>query len=96
MGILKRLWRRNGRRSADERRELLLRFGRITEGRILDSQTTATGQELVFFVYCINGVDFESSELLTEEQVRKPAQYSPGATVSVRFDPKNHGNSIIV
>ena len=96
MGLLKRLWRKNGQQSADERREFLLRFGRITEGRILDAQPTATGEELVFFVYCINGVDFESSELLTEEQLRRPAHYAPGATVNVRFDPKNHGNSIIV
>lgn len=78
----------------EQRRQFLLEKGRITDGTILDSQQTDEG-EIVYYVYCIHGVDFESSELLTAEQSKNPLKYAPGAKVGVRFDPKNHGNSIL-
>ena len=77
------------------RRLFLLRSGRITDGVITDSETTPTGDEIVFYVYTLNGVDFDSSELLTDEQKVDPVKYAPGAKVGVRYDPKNQGNSII-
>lgn len=70
--------------------------GRITEGIIIDSETSETGDEIVFYVYTVQGVDFESSEILTAEKLRNPLNYAPGAKVGVRFDPKNHGNSMLV
>lgn len=78
-----------------ERRKFLLEKGRITDATILDSETTPDG-EVVFYIYNIHGVDFESSELLSEEQLKDPLKYAPGAKVGVRFDPKNHGNSMLV
>ena len=77
------------------RREYLLQHGRITDGTIIDSETTEKG-ELVYYFYSIQGVDFESSEILTEEQLQEPLKYAPGAKVGVRFDPRQHGNSILV
>jgi hypothetical protein len=79
-----------------ERIRLLLQHGRITDGRIIDSETNGRGEEIVFYVYTLNGVDFESSELLTDEQMRDPLRYAPGAKVGVRYDPKNQGNSMLV
>ena len=77
------------------RREELLRNGRITDGVIIDTETRSNGDEVVFYVYSLNGVDFESSELLTEEQRRDPLKFAPGAKVGVRYDPKNQGNSTL-
>ncbi|MBC7900375.1 MAG: hypothetical protein H7070_10020, partial [Saprospiraceae bacterium] len=51
---------------------------------------------IVFFVYTLNGVDFESSELLDEEKLKEPLKYAPGAKVGIRYDPKNQGNSTLV
>lgn len=79
----------------DERRRFLLANGRITDGVILDSSTNGSGEEIVYFLYTLNGVDFESSEVLTDEQRREPVKYAPGAKVAVRYDPKNQGNSIV-
>ena len=70
--------------------------GRITDGRIIDTETNGRGDEIVFYLYTLNGVDFESSELLNEEQRRDPLRYAPGAKVGVRYDPKNQGNSMLV
>lgn len=78
-----------------ERRVFLQTKGRITEGTIIDSETNASGEEIVYYYYNIQGVDFESSEILTEDQCQDPLRYAPGAKVGVRFDPKNHGNSIL-
>jgi len=80
----------------ESRREFLMLNGRITDGKITDSETTAEGKELVYYIYSIQGVDFESLEILTEEQMQTPLQYAPGAKVGIRFDPKNHGNSMLV
>ena len=78
-----------------QRREHLLRNGRITEGRITDSETTENG-EVVYYFYSVHGVDFESSELLTDEQLSEPLKYAPGAKIGVRYDQKQHGNSMLV
>ena len=56
----------------------------------------ADGSEIAYYYYTVHGVDFESSELLTDEQRLKPLSYAPGAKVGVKYDPKNHGNSILV
>ena len=78
------------------RSEFLSVHGRITEGTIVDSETSESGDEIVFYIYNVQGVDFESSEILTAEQRENPLQYAPGAIVGVRFDPKNHGNCMLV
>ena len=96
MGILS-LFRREKKRDVfAERREHLLAHGRITDGKIIDTETNGRGDEIVFYLYTLNGVDFESSELLSEEQRRDPLEYAPGAKVGVRYDPKNQGNSMLV
>ncbi len=78
-----------------KRREFLLSKGRICDGTIIDSERSETGEEIAFYIYSIQGVDFESSEILTEQQKQNPLKYAPGAKVGIRFDPKNHGNSIL-
>lgn len=82
--------------SADERRQFLLKHGRITDGTIIDTETGAAGEEIAIYFYSVHGVDFESSELLTAEQMREPVKYAPGASVGVCYDPQNHGNSILI
>jgi hypothetical protein len=79
-----------------ERQNFLRNNGRITDGVISDSQTTDSGEEIVSYVYSVQGVDFESSEILTKEQLQNSLKYAPGARVGVRYDPKNHGNSMLV
>lgn len=91
MGILKRLFGKQ-EPDPDARRRTLLQSGRITDGVILDAFTDAGGNEVVNFSYTLNGVDFESSDILTVEQRRDPIKYAPGAKVAVRFDPRNQGN----
>lgn len=77
------------------RRRFLMEHGRITDGRIIDTEINARGQEIALYTYTLNGVDFESSEILTPEMRRDPLKYAPGAKVGIRYDPKNQGNSML-
>jgi hypothetical protein len=95
MGLFDIFKRKKEEPSEKSRKEFLLKYGRITEGTIIDSETTPNGGEIAYYFYTIHGVDFESSDTLTETQKQNPIKYAPGAKVSIRFDPKNHGNSVL-
>jgi len=94
MGIIDKIL---GRKPVDPgaRRRFLLSSGRITDGVILDSEVNVDGEEIVFYTYTLNGVDFESSDVLTVEQQTDRVKYAPGARVGIRYDPKNQGNSTV-
>lgn len=94
MGIFS-IFSRKKNLDPNARRAILLHTGRITDGIVVDNETTKNGDEIAFYVYTLNGVDFESSEVLTPEQRRTPVKYAPGAKVAIRYDPKNQGNSIL-
>jgi hypothetical protein len=96
MGILN-IFRR--RKTDDEamRRDNLLRAGRITEGSIFDVITDESGAIThVFYNYELNGVEYESSQLLDAGQRQRSSDYFPGARVTVRFNPRQPGNSLVV
>jgi len=88
------LFRRKQLPTEEECRAHLRATGRITEGVILDSDIRGN-DEIVYYSYTLNGVDFESSERLTDEQKRDPVKYAPGQKVNIRYDPKNQGNSTL-
>lgn len=94
MGIIDKILRRK-KPDPDARRRFLMANGRITDGVIIDSEINAAGEEVVFYSYTLNGVDFESSDILTAEQRRDRISYAPGARVGIRYDQRNQGNSIV-
>jgi hypothetical protein len=94
MGLIDKILRRKPD-DPNARRRFLMENGRITDGTIIDTKVDENGNELVVFVYTLNGVDFESADELTFEQKQRAGEYVPGAKVGVRFDPKNQYNSII-
>ena len=94
MGIIDKILRRKPV-DPDQRRRFLLAQGRITDGVILDSEISDSGDEIVVYLYTLNGMDFEASDILTEQQRADPIKYAPGARVGIRYDPRNQGNSIV-
>ena len=96
MGILD-IFRRGKTDDEAERRDHLLRAGRITEGSIFDVITDEAGAIThVFYNYEINGVEYESSQQLDAGQRQRPGDYFPGSRVTVRFNPRQPGNSVVV
>ncbi|MGI9105496.1 MAG: DUF3592 domain-containing protein [Pyrinomonadaceae bacterium] len=79
------------------RRAHLLRTGRISDGVVLDVTITDANEIThVFFTYNVNGVEYESSQTLDDAQRQRPADYYPGARITIRFDPYRPANSAVV
>jgi Protein of unknown function (DUF3592) len=72
----------------------LSQFGRVADGHVLDSQQDESGLT-IFYRYKVANVDYETSQRLSGEQMSRIDDYSPGAPVLVRFDPKQPGLSIV-
>lgn len=80
-----------------ERRSRLLQSGRITDGTVMDTGNDESGSiRQIYFSYEVSGVEYQSSQLLDPEQRLREANYSPGAQVTIRYDPHRPGNSIVV
>jgi hypothetical protein len=95
MGIFSSFRRKPKRDPEEARREFLNAHGRITDGLITDTDAGPRGSEVVFYRYTLNGVDFESSEIITPERMSDPMKYAPGSKIGVLYDPKNQGNSML-
>jgi hypothetical protein len=94
---LSNLFRRKKADPEAARRVRLLQAGRITEGVIIDTGIDDSGAiRQIYFSYEVSGVEYESSQLLSDEQREREASYSPGAHVTIRFDPHRPANSVVV
>ncbi|MBL8167845.1 MAG: hypothetical protein JNJ50_06815 [Acidobacteria bacterium] len=87
-------YRLRGRDPLAEYYEWLMQFGRVTEGRVIDFLQDDVGTT-IFYRYNIANVDYETSQKLTPEQLTRSHLYVPGASITVRYDPKNPGSSIV-
>lgn len=87
-------YRIRGRDPLAEYLAWLIQFGRITEGRVIDSQQDDSGTT-IFYRYNIANVDYETSQKLSLDQLTHGQIYVPGASITVRYDPKNPGSSIV-
>ena len=89
-----------------ERREWLDRVGRITDGTVIDVQemtvngskkSTPRSATLLIYHYDVAGVSYEASQDVTYlRQWINLHSCRLGLPTSVRFDPQNPGNSIVV
>lgn len=96
-------WMAKRRPSAEElerrRRERLVRDGRIMDGTVLDwsEQRDSGDLRTLYYRYAIAGVSYEcAQDLSCLKDVAKVDASCLGMPASVRYDPKNPANSIIV
>ncbi len=91
------LFRREKVTTEAENYERLRKTGRVTDGKVIDSDG-ANVEEItqIFYIYSVSGADYESSQFLTAGQRARPSEYAPGASVSIRYDPHQPSNSIVV
>ena len=84
------------------RREFLVESGRIVDGMLLDSYEVPSDDgralTMLLFNYRIGGVDYECSQDVTLAQSRHvdAARVRAGFPCSVRYQPGNPQNSIVV
>lgn len=91
------LFRRRQPDTEATRRERLLKFGRVCEATITDISVDDDGAlRHIFYRYNINSVEYESSQPLEGEQSARADIYIPGARVTLRYDPRQPANSVVV
>jgi hypothetical protein len=85
-----------------ERRAWLEKVGRITDGTVIDVQETQQSPEhrsviLLVYQYDISGVSYECSQDVTYlRPMINLHSCRLGLPTSVRYDPQNPGNSMVV
>ena len=93
------------KKTADEierdRRDWLIQVGRITDGMVIDVQELASNGRpaatMLIFQYDVGGVSYEASQDVTYlRQWVNLHSCRLGLPTSVRYDPQNPGNSIVV
>jgi len=93
--LVRLYYRLRGRDPLAEYYEWLVQFGRVTEGRVLDSLQDDSGDTAIYYRYNVANVDYETSQKLTADQLRRLYEFIPGASITVRYDPKSPGISIV-
>lgn len=87
--------RLRGRDPAEAYAAWLLSYGRVTEGRVIDTQKDDAGVTVYYYYYRAN-VKYETSQRLSSGQIeRGDCHFAPGASVTVRFDPNRPGRSLL-
>jgi hypothetical protein len=99
-------WVRSHRRTPEqieiERRRRLSATGRIIDGTVLDVQEFSTGEgqipvQLLIYSYDVSGVSYECSQDITSlRQFVDLHSCRIGLPASIKYDPHNPGNSIVV
>ncbi|MCU1283775.1 MAG: hypothetical protein JWO13_125 [Acidobacteriales bacterium] len=97
-------WLRSRRKTPEEyERERRLRIaaaGRITDGTVLDAQEMHVNEkpaQLVIYRYDVAGVSYEASQDITNlRQFVDLHTCRIGVPTSVKYDPQNPGNSIVI
>jgi hypothetical protein len=84
-----------------ERRDWINTIGRITDGTVIDvNEITATGDgsaQMLIYQYDVAGVSYEASQDVTYlRQLINLHSCRLGVPTSVKYDPHNPGNSIVV
>lgn len=84
-----------------ERREMLNEIGRLTDGAVVDvheiNDGTAKPATVLIYHYDVAGVSYETSQDVTYLRQRVNLHSCRlGVPASVRYDPHNPGNSIVV
>ena len=83
-------------RVTPEERERQRRAALVATGKMGDATLIEVREDLIFYAYLVRGVEYTASQdvFLLKDQV--PSDLSLLAAMSVRYDPRNPANSIVV
>ena len=74
-----------------QRRAQLVRTGKMGDATLMDMQ-----ESNLFYAYLVRGVEYTASQDVSLLKDQIPADLSLLSSVSVRYDPKNPANSIVI
>jgi hypothetical protein len=89
-----RAWRVS--RVTPEERERRRRTALVAAGKMGDATLTEVREPFIFYAYLVRGVEYTASQDVSALRERVPTDLSLVSAVSVRYDPRNPANSIVV
>ena len=89
-----RAWQRS--RVPPEERERRRRSWLVATGKMGDAALVEIREILVFYSYDVRGVGYTASQDVSHLAGKVPADLSNVPALSVKYDPKNPANSIVV
>ena len=100
-GILARRHRKTPEQRERERRMRISEMGRITDGTVIDVnelEVNGSGEiQLLVYQYDVAGVSYEASQDVTTLRHRVDLHSCrAGLMTSIKYDPANPGNSIVI
>ena len=89
-----RAWKAS--RVTPEERERRRRALLVASGKMGDASLTEFRDPFLFYAYVVRGVEYTASQDVSAIRDRVPSDLSTVIAVSVRYDPRNPANSIVV
>jgi hypothetical protein len=89
-----RAWKRS--RVTPEERERRRRSALVAHGKMSDAMLVEIRDDLLFYSYGVRGVEYTASQDVSMLKQHMPPDFSTIDAVSVRYDPKNPANSIVL
>ena len=89
-----RAWKRS--RITQEERERRRRAALVGRGKMSDAMLVEIRDDLLFYSYGVRGVEYTASQDVSMLQQFMPPDFSTIDAVSVKYDPKNPANSIVL
>jgi hypothetical protein len=89
-----RAWKRS--HVTPEERERKRRLWLAATGQICDASLVEIREDLVFYSYAVRGVEYTASQDVSRLGQRIPTDLSAMGAVSVKYDPRNPANSIVI
>jgi len=92
--IAYRAWQAS--RITPEERERQRRSELVARGKMGDATLVEIRDDLLFYTYGVRGVEYTASQDVSKLKPCVPSDLSAMGPVSVRYDPRNPANSIVV
>jgi hypothetical protein len=89
-----RAWKES--RITPEERERQRRLRLVNTGKMGDATLVEIRDNLVFYSYAVRGVEYTASQDVSRLAQRVPTDLSAMGAVSVKYDPRNPANSIVI
>jgi hypothetical protein len=83
-------------RVSPEERERQRRAVLVAHGKMGDATLTEVREDHLFYAYLVRGVEYTASQDVSLLKQYVPPDLSQLAAVSVRYDPRNPANSIVL
>jgi glutamine synthetase adenylyltransferase len=89
-----RAWRDS--RVSPEERERQRRANLVAMGKMGDAMLTEVHDDFIIYAYEVRGVEYTASQDVSRLKDRVPSDLSSLLSISIRYDPRNPANSIVV